>query len=178
MENLMNIVLIGYRGTGKTTIATILGERLKMRVVGMDDEIVRRAGQSIPEIVEQHGWDHFRDIESAVAADFGNADGLIIDAGGGIIVRRKNVDNLRKNGIIFWLVADKQTIVSRIKDDTQRPSLTGSKSFVEEVSEILAERNPKYRAAADHIIDTVHNTDVQATETIAELFLEARSSKE
>ena len=55
----MNIVLIGYRGTGKTSIAEKLGERLSMPVFGMDDEIVRRAGKTIPEIVEERGWDHF-----------------------------------------------------------------------------------------------------------------------
>jgi len=170
----MNIVLIGYRGTGKTTIAKKLGERLSMRAVCMDDEIVRRVGEPIPAFVEKHGWDHFRDIESQVAADFGNEDGLIIDAGGGVIVRQQNIDNLKNNGLIFWLVADEQTIVGRIKDGTERPSLSGSKSFVDEVSEILAERNPKYRAAADHIIDTAKNSADQAADIIAGLFLNKR----
>ena len=165
----MNIVLIGYRGTGKTTIANILGKRLSMRVVGMDDEIIKRAGKPIPEIVEQYGWDHFRDIESQVAADFGNDDGLIIDAGGGVIVRERNIENLRKNGTVFWLVTDERTIVERIRNDTQRPSLSGSKSFVDEVSEILAERNPRYRAAADHIIDTVKNSPEETAEAIMTL---------
>ncbi|MHC4166842.1 MAG: shikimate kinase [Planctomycetota bacterium] len=170
----MNITLIGYRGTGKSTIAEILGDRLSMRVVCMDAEIVTRAGKTIPEIVEESGWDHFRDIESQLAADLGSEDGLIIDAGGGIIVRPKNIESLKKNGLVFWLVADEQTIVDRIKDDTQRPSLSGSKSFVDEVAEILSERTPKYKAAADHTIDTVQNTAEQAAATIAELFLERR----
>lgn len=167
----MNIVLIGYRGTGKSTIAEILGERLSMRVVGMDTEIVRRAGKSIPEIVEERGWDHFRDMESQVAADFGSEDGLIIDTGGGVIVRPRNVESLKKNGIVFWLVADEETIVERIEDGTQRPSLSGSKSFVDEVAEILAERAPKYEAAADHTIDTARNTAEEAARTIADIFL-------
>lgn len=162
----MNIVLIGYRGTGKSTIAEILAKHLSMRVVGMDAEIVRRAGKSIPEIVEESGWEHFRDMESQVAADFGSQDDLIIDAGGGVIVRDKNVESLKKNGVVFWLTADEQTIVQRIKDDTQRPSLSGLKSFVEEVAEILAERGPKYKAAADHTVDTVKNTAEEAAQTI------------
>ena len=98
-------------------------------------------------------------------------DGLIIDAGGGVIVRSQNIDSLRKNGIVFWLMADEHTIVDRIKDGMQRPSLSGSKSFVDEVAEILAERTPKYQAAADHTIDTVKNTPAQAAEAIAEIFL-------
>lgn len=167
----MNIVLIGYRGTGKSTVAEILGRRLSMRVVGMDDEIIRRAGKKIPEIVEESGWDHFRDMESKVAADLGSEDGLIIDAGGGVIVRPQNIDSLKKNGIVFWLVADKQTIVERIKDDTQRPSLSGAKSFVDEIAEILAERTPKYKAAADHTIDTAKNSPDEAAAAIADIFL-------
>jgi shikimate kinase len=168
----MNIVLIGYRGTGKSTIAEKLRERLSMPVMCMDAEIIRRAGKKVPEIVEQHGWDHFRDIESQVAADLGAEDGLIIDAGGGVIVRQQNIDNLRENGLVFWLVADEQTIADRIKTDTQRPSLSGAKSFIDEVHEILTERNPKYRAAADHIIDTAKHSAGEAAEVIADLFLE------
>jgi shikimate kinase len=167
----MNIVLIGYRGTGKSTVAEILGRRLSMRVVGMDDEIIRRTGKKIPEIVEESGWEHFRDMESKVAADLGAEDGLIIDAGGGVIVRPQNIDSLKKNGIVFWLVADEQTIVERIKDDTQRPSLSGAKSFVAEIAEILAERTPKYKAAADHTIDTARSTPHEAAAAIADIFL-------
>lgn len=170
----MNIVLIGYRGTGKSTIAEILGEKLSMRVVGMDAEIERRAGKPIPEIVDESGWDHFRDIESQVAADLGGADDLIIDAGGGVIVRPQNIESLKKNGIIFWLVADEETIVERIKDGTQRPSLSGSKSFVEEVAEILAERKPKYEAAANHTIDTAKNSPQQAAAKITKIFAASR----
>ncbi|MBI4831147.1 MAG: AAA family ATPase, partial [Candidatus Lindowbacteria bacterium] len=80
----MNIVLIGYRGTGKTTIAQKLGNRLSMRVVNMDAEIIKRAGMTVPEIVDRHGWSYFRDIESGVAADLEDEDNIVIDAGGGI----------------------------------------------------------------------------------------------
>jgi shikimate kinase len=170
----MNIVLIGYRGTGKTAIARKLAQCLSMKVVGMDEEIVKRMGKPIPEIVEQHGWNHFRDIESQVAADLENEDNLIIDAGGGVIVRPKNIEMLKKNGVIFWLVADEETIVSRIMHDQQRPSLTGTKSFLEEVSEILAERTPKYQAAADHVIDTTQNSIEESVKIIAEIFTNQR----
>ncbi|MBI5115147.1 shikimate kinase [Candidatus Poribacteria bacterium] len=170
----MNVVLIGYRGTGKTTIARKLSERLSMRVVNMDAEIVKRAGMTVPEIVERYGWDHFRDIESAVAAKFETEDNLVVDAGGGVIVRPRNIDSLKKNGIIFWLVADEETIVSRIMYDHQRPSLTGTKSFLEEVTEVLAERTPKYRAAADHVIDTAVMSVEEAVNTIVQIFADTK----
>jgi len=78
----------------------------------------------------------------------------IIDTGGGIILREENIKNLKENGIIFWLKADQKTIIKRIKNDNQRPALTDKKSFTEEVSEVLKERNPQYKKVADYIIDT------------------------
>lgn len=167
----MNIVLIGYRGTGKTTIAEKLGERLSMRVYSMDDEIVRRAGRSIPEIVEEHGWDRFRDMESRVSAELEGMDNLVVDAGGGVIVRPENIQSLKKNGIVFWLTADENTIADRIRHGDQRPSLSGNKSFVEEIAEILAQRTPGYQAAADHVIDTASQTVDEAVDAIADIFL-------
>lgn len=150
----MNIVLIGYRGTGKSTVAKILGQRLKRRVISTDAEIVKEAGQSIPHIVEQFGWDHFRGLETEMCQKLTGQDNLIIDTGGGLILKEENVQILHANGKIFWLTASVETIISRISGDTQRPSLSGTKSFVEEVQEILAERTPKYQAAADHVIPT------------------------
>ncbi len=150
----MNIVLIGYRGTGKSSIGAILAERLARALVSSDAEIIKRAGRSIPEIVQQSGWDHFRDLESEVCRDLGGKDGLVIDTGGGAILRAENVVNLKKSGALFWLTADVPTIVARIGGDSQRPSLTGTKSFLEEIAEVLEARRPKYQAAADHTIAT------------------------
>lgn len=162
----MNIVLIGYRGTGKSTVGKVLAARLGRSVVSTDAEIVRRAGQTVPEIVAQHGWDHFRDLESTVCQDFATRDGLIIDTGGGAILRPHNVECLKKTGTLFWLTASVATIASRIGCDTQRPSLTGTKSFVEEVEEVLAVRTPKYQEAADHIIPTDSRSINQTVDAI------------
>ncbi len=150
----MNIVLIGYRGTGKSSVGKLLAERSGRTLMSTDAEVVRRAGRSVPEIVKQHGWDHFRDLESDVCRDLAGKDDLIIDTGGGAILRRDNVDRLKVGGILFWLTAEVPTISRRIGGDTQRPSLTDAKSFVEEIEEVLRERTPIYRAAADHVIAT------------------------
>jgi len=150
----MNIVLIGYRGTGKSTVAKILGQRLGKKVVSTDTEIVHEAGQTIPQIVEQHGWDHFRELETQMCQKLQEQTDLIIDTGGGLILREENVKLLKGHGTIFWLTAEIPTIVKRISGDTQRPSLSGTKTFVEEIEDILKERIPKYQAAADHIIPT------------------------
>lgn len=128
--------------------------KLGRELVSTDAEIVRRANISIPEIVRRFGWDHFRNLESEVCRDLAGKDELIIDTGGGAILRAENVEALKKNGVCIWLAARVPTIIARIGEDTQRPSLTGTKTFTEEVEEVLREREPKYQAAADHVVPT------------------------
>ena len=162
----MNIVLVGYRGTGKSTAGKILHERLGMRYISMDDEIVRRAGMPVPAIVEKFGWPGFRDLESEIARELSQADNVIIDAGGGVIERPENIDALKNNARIFWLKAAVGTIVTRIQGCTERPSLTAGKTFTEEVAEVLEQRSGKYKAAADHEVDTDGLTPEQIAEKI------------
>jgi len=150
----MNLVLIGYRGTGKSAVAGILSQKLGMTAVSLDEEIVREAGMSVPAIVEKHGWTWFRDLESEIAKRSGERDGLILDTGGGVILRPENTQNLHRNGAVFWLKASAPVIVDRIQASTERPALTEGKTFLEEIEEVLAERLPVYREAADREIDT------------------------
>jgi shikimate kinase len=165
----MNIVLIGYRGTGKTTVGRPLAARLGREFVSTDAEIVKRAQRTIPEIVAQQGWDYFRDLESDICIELASRDQLVIDTGGGAILRAQNVEALKKDGTLFWLTASVETIAQRIGGDNQRPSLTGTKSFVDEVRDVLRERAPKYRAAADHIITTDDRSINQLVETLLTL---------
>lgn len=150
----MNVVLIGYRGTGKSSVGEILATRLGHVLLSTDEEVVRIAGQTIPEIVEQYGWEKFRDLESQVCQRLDGREGLVVDTGGGIILRPQNVAVLKHIGTVFWLTASVEAIAKRIGGDTQRPSLTGVKSFVDEIQEVLRERLPKYQATADHVIET------------------------
>ena len=120
----MNVVLIGYRGTGKSTVGKVVAARLGRQMVSTDEEIVRRAGSPIPQIVAAHGWDYFRDLESTVCQDLAGRDNLVIDTGGGAILRQQNVDVFKQSGLLIWLTASVETIAARIGSDTQRPSLT------------------------------------------------------
>ena len=165
----MNIVLIGYRGTGKSVVGRILARRLGMAYEGMDANIVDRAGMPIPEIVDRHGWDRFREIETEEALDLAGRDSLIIDTGGGVIERPENMPALAKNGVVFWLKASVETIVRRIRGDDQRPALTEGKTFTEEVEEVLDRRREKYKAAARFEIDTDDLTPEQVAEEIISL---------
>lgn len=166
----MNLVLIGYRGTGKSTVAQILATRLGWQAVSTDAQIVERAQKSIPDIVAQYGWDHFRDLETDACSALKERDHLVIDTGGGIILRTNNLDALKPNGLVFWLTATVSTIAQRISQDTQRPALTGGKTFIEEIQDVLTDRTPKYQAAADHAIATDHTSPEDVASRIVTTF--------
>ena len=168
----MNIVLIGYRGTGKSVVGELLSARLRMQCIGMDAEIVKRAGMSIPEIVEKHGWQKFRDIESEEARELSGFDNIVIDTGGGVIEMPENIEALKTNSRIFWLKASVDRIVSRIQGGTERPALTAGKTFTEEVTEVLERRIPKYKSAAQYEIDTDELTPEQVADRIIKIWKE------
>lgn len=165
----MNIVLIGYRGTGKSTVGRQLAARLGRVLVSTDAEIVKRAKRTIPEIVAREGWEYFRDLESSICRELSSRDQLVVDTGGGTILRTENIEALKNNGAVFWLMASVETIAKRIGGDNQRPSLTGSQSFVDEIQSVLRERTPKYQAAADHMITTDDRSIDQLVETLLTL---------
>jgi shikimate kinase len=150
----MNVVLVGYRGTGKSAVGSLLARQLGLRAVSLDAELQRRAGKSIPDIVQEVGWPGFRDLEEQVVATFAAQDGQVLDCGGGVIEREANFERLRAAGPVVWLKARTETIVRRIQGDTQRPSLTGAKSFTDEVDEVVQRRTPLYRRVAHHEVDT------------------------
>ncbi len=166
----MNVVLIGYRGTGKSSVGKVLAARLDRSLLSTDAEVVKLVGQAIPSIVEQHGWEYFRDLESRVCQELAGQNGLIIDTGGGAILRSQNIEVFKQTGRLFWLTASVETIAKRIGSDTQRPSLTGTKSFIDEIQDVLQDRLPKYQAAADYVIETEGRSLSQvADEILAQL---------
>ncbi len=126
-------------------MAQLLAERFGLQVVHLDAEIERKAGKRIPEIVEAVGWPGFRDLEEEVVCTLASQDGLVIDCGGGVIERDANFEMLRNAGPVVWLQASPATIVARIGGDDQRPSLTGTKTFTDEVVEVLQRRTPLYQ---------------------------------
>jgi shikimate kinase len=153
----MNIVLIGYRGSGKSTVGKRLAERLKMSFVDTDDLLTERYGHSITKIVESNGWDHFRAAEKAIIKEISIQDNLVIASGGGSVLDDENVRFFGENGLIVWLKVDPEVLFNRLSNDSQnifqRPSLTG-KGLLEEIEEILTYRNPYYEKASAIQLDT------------------------
>jgi len=153
----MNIVLIGYRCSGKSTVGKELAARLQMAFVDTDDLIEEHQGIHIGEIVNLYGWDYFRAIEREVISEISSHDDFIIAAGGGAVLEPENVKALKRNGFIIWLKADRDVLLRRMDQDTQtitrRPSLTG-KGVREELDEVLAYRQPFYERIAEIQLDT------------------------
>ena len=154
----MNIVLIGYRGTGKSAISKILARSLGRELHSIDQRIVESEGKPIPRIVEESGWPGFRRIEAEMVATVCREvrDG-VIECGGGVVLDDSNTRHLRECGKIVLLTADLETILKRIRNDSNRPPLKDGLSFEEEQKQILAEREGKYLAAADLKFDTTWN---------------------
>ncbi|MYA27999.1 MAG: shikimate kinase, partial [Nitrospira sp. SB0666_bin_27] len=149
-----------------------LATQLGWKAISTDALIVEKAQRSIPDIVASDGWEHFRNLETEVCLALKDRDRLVIDTGGGLILRPENMEALKTNSLIFWLTATVSTITRRIADDTQRPALTAGKTFVEEIRDVLTERTPKYQAAADHTLST---DDLSPEEIASRILTIARS---
>jgi shikimate kinase len=166
----VSVVLVGYRGTGKSSVAPLVAARLGLRVLSLDRLIVEKAGKSIPNIVADCGWPGFRDLEEDLCREAARRDGVVIDCGGGVVEREANIGTLRSAGPVFWLRASVSTIVARIGHDSERPSLTGHSSLADEVAEVVERRAPLYRRLADHEIDTDGRTlESVAVEIVARM---------
>jgi shikimate kinase len=167
-----NIVLIGMRGSGKTTVGAILAGRLHRELIPMDALIVYELGMTVPEIVAKHGWPRFREVEAQVARKVARLKGTINATGGGVVLDPDNVRALRETGIVFWLDVSVDRTLGRIGEDPNRPSLTGRGSRREDLQATFAEREPLYRAAAHHVIATDGRTQEQVADEIVRILRE------
>jgi len=167
----MNVVLIGMRGSGKTTIGKLLAKRLGKQFIEMDELIVQKVGHSIPEIVNRYGWEKFRDVEQEITREVARWDNVVNATGGGVVTREENIRQLKKKGKLVWLKANTDTLLRRVGNDQSRPSLTG-KSQREDMEAVLADRSPIYEQVADFIIDTEDKMPEEVAEIITKLYME------
>jgi len=153
----MNLVLIGYRATGKTTIARLLAQRLGWEWIDADVEIERRTGKSIARIFAEDGEPAFRDLEAEVIADLCRRERLVLAAGGGAPLRPESREAMRASGKVVWLKALPETIRARMSGDAstgaRRPNLT-QQGGLGEIIELLGRREPVYRQSAHLEVDT------------------------
>jgi shikimate kinase len=165
-----SIALIGYRGTGKTTVAQVLAMRLGWDWVDADDVIELRAGKSITAIFADEGQDAFRDLEAQVVAELCARSHVVVALGGGVVMREANREALRQCQHIVWLKALPQTIEQRLTGDPttagRRPNLTNAGGR-QEIERLLAERTPIYRACATLEVDTEGKAPAEIADEIA-----------
>ncbi|MDY4487584.1 MAG: shikimate kinase [Candidatus Limivicinus sp.] len=142
-RNTRNVMLIGMPGSGKSTVGAALAEKLGRKLVDVDERIVEMAGCSIPEIFAKEGEEGFRKIEHQALCEVSKESGLVIATGGGVVTRRENLDPMRQNSLIVWLLRDISLLPKDGRPLSQANSLT----------EMFKVREPMYRAAADCIAD-------------------------
>ena len=151
------IILIGYRATGKSSVGQRLAARLGLRFIDMDRELESRLGQSIAAVVADKGWPAFRAREQQVLAELIQGQGLVLSTGGGAILHQGLWPQVMASGLVVWLTADQETIRRRLEADaltaSQRPALTGTDPYAE-IAQVLAEREPLYRAGSHLAVDT------------------------
>lgn len=162
-----NIVLIGFMGTGKTTISDYLSTMFAMKIVEMDQLIVEQEGMSIPDIFATYGEEYFRDRETKLLEELQEEKNLIISCGGGAALRERNVEEMKKNGRVVLLTASPEVILERVKDSDDRPMLQGRKN-VEGIAELMEQRRERYEAAADIVIQTDHKSVLKICEELVQ----------
>ena len=152
-----NVVLIGYRGSGKTCVGREVARRLGWDFVDTDELVERAAGRCIRDIFTQEGEGHFRALEQRIVARVAAARGQVIAVGGGAVLSAGNRAALRRAGICVWLTAPATELYRRLEADPRsgatRPALT-TRGGLAEVRHLLAQRRPLYAALADHVVPT------------------------
>ena len=168
----MNIVLVGYRCSGKTVVGRILARELARSFVDTDAAIEENTGTSIASLIAERGWAHFRDIEKAFVRNLSGKDNLVVATGGGVVLDKENIGRLKKKGWVVWLHGRPEVLKERMARDMEsgrlRPSLSGSDPL-KEVDKVLEERSGLYEQAGDYVV----NTDHQPPEVIAETIIRA-----
>jgi shikimate kinase len=163
--------LVGYRATGKSTVARLLAEQLGWAWVDADELLERRHGRTIRQIFAEEGEAGFRDKEAALLEELCRGERLVVATGGGVVLRPENRQRLRTGGLVFWLTADAQTIWERLQRDPttgeRRPTLTVG--GLAEVEELLRVREPHYRECAEVAVDTRGRTPEDIVAAILDL---------
>ena len=169
----MNIFLIGFRGTGKTTVGRLLAEKLDWEFIDTDEYLEKKAGKTIRQIFQEGREALFRDMEEEVIRELSGMEDKVIAAGGGAVLREINVKNMKQNGLVILLEADARTIHERLQKDpkssTQRPNLTDLGHF-NEIVHLLEYRRPYYEKAADHRIDTTTISPAEVAKVILSVY--------
>jgi shikimate kinase len=155
---MVNIYLIGSRGSGKTAVGRCMSAQLDRPFCDMDEELTRRCARTIREFVERHGWPAFRSAEKTLLQEIACQSGWVVSTGGGVVLDAENVSAMRRSGRVVWLRAAAKTLQERLQADEgtpdNRPALSASIPLDQEIRSTLSERTPLYRQAMDFSVAT------------------------
>jgi len=158
-QQMENLILVGMPGCGKSTVGSILAQKLAMSFVDADAQIIDTAGMTIPKIFETAGENGFRKIETEVLSNLGKQSGLIIATGGGCVTRAENFEHLHRNGTIIWLKRDIESL------PTEGRPLSASGNL----QKMYVVRRPLYAAFSDIVVDNSGSPEETADAIIAKL---------
>ena len=161
----MNIVLIGFMGTGKTSSGKKVAEQLGMQFIDMDHLIEERQSRKISDIFETDGEPYFRQLELELAKELSGSDGLVIATGGGIVLNQENINNFESSGTVICLSADPKMIMERVAKENHRPLLEGDEKMAK-ILAILESRKELYGAITNQIDTSALNVDEVVAEII------------
>ena len=148
-----NIVLIGFMGTGKSSVGRILARRMKREFVDLDRYLEEKEKRKIREIFEKDGEAYFRGIEKEAVAHWSQTENKVITTGGGAVMDSDNFSAFKQNGVLITLLAKPETIYERVKNSKRRPLLNGSQDLLGEIKALLEKRKPFY-SRSDFYFDT------------------------
>lgn len=148
-----NLYLIGFMGSGKSTVAKVFQDEYHMTLVEMDAEIVKQENREISEIFAREGEEYFRDLETALVKKIQIGKNQVVSCGGGAVLRNENIAMMKASGKLVLLRAKAETILERVKGNSDRPLLNGNMN-VEYIAGLMEKRRAIYEAAADLVIDT------------------------
>ena len=153
----MNLFLIGYRCSGKTTIGKSIAKTIGWSFVDSDIWVIKACGKSIQDIIDTEGWNAFRRLEHSTIKQICTHDRQVVATGGGVVLDADNVRAIKNSGMVVWLDASAETIRKRMFEDRNskhfRPALT-DRGRIEEIEDILSQRKPYYMSASDFFIHT------------------------
>jgi shikimate kinase len=165
-----NIVLVGFMATGKSMVGRAVAKKMGRQFVDIDKEIVINSKMSISEIFEKYGEDRFRAMESEAIEKFSSEKNLVIATGGGALIRERNVNSLKKNGVLICLTASTKEILKRVGTDTNRPILNVEDKVLT-IARKLDERM-RYYALADISLDSEIGDVDEIAGNVIKAFLE------
>lgn len=161
-----NIYLVGFMGTGKSTVGKILANRMKLSFLDMDAELVNKAKMSITDIFRTKGEEHFRKLETKLLAEITKKKGLVVSTGGGVMISHENLAMMKASGHVITLAASPETVYERTKNDTSRPLLLGPEPL-SEIQRLMFER-AYYYIKGDTILDTTETPAEETADAIME----------